>query len=585
MATQVQFRRGTTAETANFAGALGEVTVDTTKDTVVVHDGSTLGGFPLLREDYSNGSLAPGSLGSPAIKFANSSNTGLYSPSAGTFSLVSSGTAALTSDTAGNLTAGGALTATGGITGARFVPTSIYSPTAGVNAVYLSASNTVSIATNGVGRFTLGPTGDVTITGGLTLGGTFTSTSFGLSGTSSPAAGFNGTYLSAANTVSIATNGAGRFTLSPTGDVTITGGLTLGTTFSSPSFGLSSVTAPAVGFNGMYLAAANTVGFTTNGTQRLSINATGDVTIATGTLTLSAGTATANSFIPTSNTIPTNGMYLPGANTVAFATNSAQRLSINATGDVTVATGSTTANSFIPTSSTIPTNGMYLSAANTVAFATNSTQRVTISSSGVVTVNSTLALRGATSGTTTLSAPAVAGNNTLTLPTGNGNAGQVLTTDGTGVTSWANALTFDTAKASTSGTFVDFTGLPSDVKRIVVILNGVSTTGTGLVQIRLIVGGTPVTSGYLGSGGNSLFTIGFSDFYNTAAAVRHGHMILTQLSSTLWVGSGNIGRSDTGSNVTIAGSVTISGTVTGVRVATNGVDTFDAGNINISYES
>jgi len=45
--TQVQFRRGTTAEHATFTGAVGEVTVDTTKDVLVVHDGSTAGGFPM----------------------------------------------------------------------------------------------------------------------------------------------------------------------------------------------------------------------------------------------------------------------------------------------------------------------------------------------------------------------------------------------------------------------------------------------------------------------------------------------------------------------------------------------------------
>ena len=45
MATQVQFRRGTTSETGSFTGAVGEVTVDTDKDTVVVHDGSQAGGF------------------------------------------------------------------------------------------------------------------------------------------------------------------------------------------------------------------------------------------------------------------------------------------------------------------------------------------------------------------------------------------------------------------------------------------------------------------------------------------------------------------------------------------------------------
>jgi len=45
MATQVQFRRGTTSQTGSFTGAVGEVTVDSDKDTVVVHDGSQAGGF------------------------------------------------------------------------------------------------------------------------------------------------------------------------------------------------------------------------------------------------------------------------------------------------------------------------------------------------------------------------------------------------------------------------------------------------------------------------------------------------------------------------------------------------------------
>lgn len=56
MARQVQLRRGTTAEHSTFTGAVGEVTVDTDKDVVVIHDGSTAGGVPLLKA----GDLAAG---------------------------------------------------------------------------------------------------------------------------------------------------------------------------------------------------------------------------------------------------------------------------------------------------------------------------------------------------------------------------------------------------------------------------------------------------------------------------------------------------------------------------------------------
>ena len=54
MAKRVQRRRGTTAEHGSFTGAVGEISVDTTKDTVAVHDGSQAGGFPLAREDMNN---------------------------------------------------------------------------------------------------------------------------------------------------------------------------------------------------------------------------------------------------------------------------------------------------------------------------------------------------------------------------------------------------------------------------------------------------------------------------------------------------------------------------------------------------
>src|ERR1035437_7151246 len=54
MSVAIQWRRGTTTQTNSFTGLLGEVTVDTTKKTVVVHDGSTAGGFPLSKEGHTH---------------------------------------------------------------------------------------------------------------------------------------------------------------------------------------------------------------------------------------------------------------------------------------------------------------------------------------------------------------------------------------------------------------------------------------------------------------------------------------------------------------------------------------------------
>ena len=104
MATQVQFRRGTTAEHSGFKGADGEVTVDTSLKTVVIHDAITNGGFPLLRQDGTNASLAGGNVNQCALKFQGDSNTGLISPSADNISLVTGGVARLTIDSNGSVT-------------------------------------------------------------------------------------------------------------------------------------------------------------------------------------------------------------------------------------------------------------------------------------------------------------------------------------------------------------------------------------------------------------------------------------------------------------------------------------------------
>ena len=116
MATQVQFRRGTTAETATFIGAVGEVTVDTVKQTCVVHNGSQAGGYPLLREDGTNSALSLGSLSSCALKFASDPNTGIISPGSDQISLVTGGVARLTIDSSGSVTIPGNAIISGNLT-------------------------------------------------------------------------------------------------------------------------------------------------------------------------------------------------------------------------------------------------------------------------------------------------------------------------------------------------------------------------------------------------------------------------------------------------------------------------------------
>ena len=107
MADQLQLRGGTTSEHSTFTGALREVTVDTDKDTLIVHDAATAGGHPLLREDGSNSALALGSQGTPSLKFTGDTNTGIYSPGADQVAISTGGSGRLFIDSAGNVGVGG----------------------------------------------------------------------------------------------------------------------------------------------------------------------------------------------------------------------------------------------------------------------------------------------------------------------------------------------------------------------------------------------------------------------------------------------------------------------------------------------
>jgi len=208
---------------------------------------------------------------------------------------------------------------------------------------------------------------------------------------------------------------------------------------------------------------------------------------------------------------------------------------------------------------------------------------------------SKLRLTGSTSGFTELTAPAVAGSNTLTLPTSNGSADQALVTNGSGTLSFADRgrMTLGTAVASTSGTSIDFTGIPGYVKRVTVMFSGVSTTGTSIVQLQLGAGSV-TTTGYNSSGstvvnGNAVSGITSTTGILTGATsgnvdVRYGTFTLALFSGNTWVGSGTLAS---GASYTQAGggSITLSGTLDRIRITTvNGTDTFDAGSINIFYE-
>ncbi len=152
-----------------------------------------------------------------------------------------------------------------------------------------------------------------------------------------------------------------------------------------------------------------------------------------------------------------------------------------------------------------------------------------------------------------------------------------------------NSLMFlETAKATTSGTSIDFTGIPSWAKKITIILNGVSTNSTGTLLIQ-IGSASVVTSGYasaLTSGvTTTTVTNGFAaDANRGAASLSNGSVILKTLGSNIWVETGLV--SNPLATVSIStGTLTLGGILDRIRLTTaSGTDTFDAGSINILIE-
>jgi hypothetical protein len=190
---------------------------------------------------------------------------------------------------------------------------------------------------------------------------------------------------------------------------------------------------------------------------------------------------------------------------------------------------------------------------------------------------------------------------TLNIVTGSGSGATAVTVDGSGNVVITGTITASggvsggirsgTAIASTSGTSIDFTSLPTGIKRITVMFSGVSTNGTSLMQIQ-IGSGSVTTSGYLGTAGiyptqsGVAFTSGFGlDQTGAAASVRHSLYTICLLGSNAYVGSGVFTYSNAAVVGQSSGSVTLGGALDRVRITTvNGTDTFDAGTINILFE-
>ena len=196
-----------------------------------------------------------------------------------------------------------------------------------------------------------------------------------------------------------------------------------------------------------------------------------------------------------------------------------------------------------------------------------------------------------------LQAPAtVATNLTLTVPAADGSADQALVTDGAGALSFASRsrLVRGTAVATTSGTSIDFTSIPSWVRRITVMFTSVSTAGTSPVQIQIGDAGGVETTDYTGTAvavtsTNSLqiasYTSGAVLIGLLTTTVRSGSMVITNIDGNQWQFSSINANDDLGFLGWASAIKTLSATLDRVRLTTvNGTDTFDAGSVNIIYE-
>lgn len=158
-----------------------------------------------------------------------------------------------------------------------------------------------------------------------------------------------------------------------------------------------------------------------------------------------------------------------------------------------------------------------------------------------------------------------------------------------------DSLQRGTAITLTNQTAPEFTSIPSWVRRITLMFNGVSTNNTGDVLIQLGTSSGYVISGYLGASTSVASSTAGTTNYTTgiglraggasgAAAVRHGAVTITNLNGNVWCAFGVVGYSDTTTTIYTGSSISLSAALDRIRLYVDGTQQFDAGTINILYE-
>ena len=145
----------------------------------------------------------------------------------------------------------------------------------------------------------------------------------------------------------------------------------------------------------------------------------------------------------------------------------------------------------------------------------------------------------------------------------------------------SSSLSFQTPVTTTSGTIVDFGGIPSTATEVNIYWVNYRQNGTSRVQLK--VSGTAIITGYAASSGTSggevAATDGFNIYNDSTSRVQKGMMTLHRISSSTWVESHSISLG--GADANGGGNITGVGTVDGIRVTTTGA--FLAGQVSVSW--
>jgi len=152
----------------------------------------------------------------------------------------------------------------------------------------------------------------------------------------------------------------------------------------------------------------------------------------------------------------------------------------------------------------------------------------------------------------------------------------------------SNPYTLGVSQPSTSGTSINFTGIPSWVKRITVMFDGISNSGGDEYIIQLGDAGGIETTGYVSQssdrGGDMSANNGFIiSRGNSSSSINYGVIVINNFSNNTWSSFGNFSRGTSVASST--GGKALSEKLTQLRITTlAGTNNFDAGQINISYE-